>query len=60
MVYLHLILDYTAATILESFQNEATAVSVERVLKKLSGEKAATIMAVCYDLITQCYCSPTS
>jgi len=37
--------DFTAATILENFQNEATAVSVERVLKKLSSEKATAILA---------------
>jgi len=37
--------DYTAATILNKFQNEAAAQSVERVLKKLSGKKASEIIA---------------
>ncbi|EIW77983.1 ADP ATP carrier receptor [Coniophora puteana RWD-64-598 SS2] len=36
--------DFTAATILNKFQDEAAAQSVERVLKKLSSEKAAAIM----------------
>lgn len=39
--------DYTAATILNKFQNEAAAQSVERVLKKLAGEKAQAILSVC-------------
>ncbi|KZT66949.1 TPR-like protein [Daedalea quercina L-15889] len=38
--------DYTAATILNKFQNEAAAQSVERVLKKLAGSKAQEILAV--------------
>ncbi|KAG6330845.1 hypothetical protein ID866_8245 [Astraeus odoratus] len=37
--------DFTAATILEKFQNEAAAQAVERVLKKLATEKAQTILA---------------
>ncbi|ETW76674.1 mitochondrial outer membrane translocase receptor, subunit TOM70 [Heterobasidion irregulare TC 32-1] len=37
--------DYTAATILDKFQNEAASQAVERVLKKLSGEKATEILA---------------
>ncbi|KAF9240837.1 mitochondrial outer membrane translocase receptor TOM70 [Melanogaster broomeanus] len=37
--------DFTAATILEKFQNEAAAQSVERVLKKLAAEKAHAIFA---------------
>ncbi|KAI0795831.1 ADP/ATP carrier receptor [Abortiporus biennis] len=36
--------DFTAGTIMERFQNEATATAVERVLKKLAGKKAAQIM----------------
>lgn len=38
--------DYTAATILNKFKDDAAAQSVERVLKKLSGEKASQILAV--------------
>jgi len=38
------VVDYTAATILDQFQNQTTSTSVERVLKKLSTEKAAEIM----------------
>ncbi|KAL4066371.1 hypothetical protein V8B97DRAFT_2066284 [Scleroderma yunnanense] len=37
--------DFTAATILEKFQNEAAAHSVERVLKKLATEKAHAILS---------------
>ncbi|KAA1470860.1 mitochondrial outer membrane translocase receptor TOM70 [Dentipellis sp. KUC8613] len=37
--------DYTAATILDKFQNDAAAIAVERVLKKLSTAKAAEILA---------------
>ncbi|KAH9041843.1 hypothetical protein EDB84DRAFT_1436556 [Lactarius hengduanensis] len=37
--------DYTAATILGKFQNDAAARSVERVLEKLSKTKAAEILA---------------
>ncbi|EPQ53265.1 mitochondrial outer membrane translocase receptor TOM70 [Gloeophyllum trabeum ATCC 11539] len=37
--------DFTAATILDKFQNESSAQSVERVLKKLSTRKAAEILA---------------
>jgi import receptor subunit TOM70 len=40
------LVDFTAGTILEKFKNEAAAQAVERVLKKLSGEKAAEILAV--------------
>ncbi|KIJ67166.1 hypothetical protein HYDPIDRAFT_165875 [Hydnomerulius pinastri MD-312] len=36
--------DFTAATILEKFQNEAAAQAVERVLKKLATEKAQAIV----------------
>ncbi|KIJ19674.1 hypothetical protein PAXINDRAFT_69403 [Paxillus involutus ATCC 200175] len=36
--------DFTAATILEKFQNEAAAQAVERVLKKLATERAHTIL----------------
>jgi import receptor subunit TOM70 len=39
--------DYTAATILDKFQNEAAAQSVDRVLKKMSAKSASEIMAVC-------------
>ncbi|PFH53634.1 hypothetical protein AMATHDRAFT_137300 [Amanita thiersii Skay4041] len=37
--------DFTAATILDKFQNQSTAQAVERVLKKLSTKKAAEIVA---------------
>ncbi|TFK51523.1 ADP/ATP carrier receptor [Heliocybe sulcata] len=37
--------DFTAATILDKFQNETSAQSVERVLKKLSTRKATEILA---------------
>ncbi|KAI9461403.1 mitochondrial outer membrane translocase receptor TOM70 [Russula earlei] len=37
--------DYTAATILGKFQNDAAGRSVERVLEKLSKKKAAEILA---------------
>jgi import receptor subunit TOM70 len=36
--------DYTAATILDKFQNEAAAQSVERVLKKISSTEAQEIL----------------
>jgi import receptor subunit TOM70 len=36
--------DFTAATILEKFQNETAAQAVERVLKKLAVEKAQSIL----------------
>ncbi|KIK92672.1 hypothetical protein PAXRUDRAFT_146797 [Paxillus rubicundulus Ve08.2h10] len=36
--------DFTAATILEKFQNEAAAQAVERVLKKLATDKAHAIL----------------
>ncbi|KAL9709013.1 TOM (translocase of outer membrane) complex component [Leucoagaricus gongylophorus] len=36
--------DFTAATILDQFQNHATSASVERVLRALSVKKAAEIM----------------
>lgn len=38
--------DFTAATILDKFQNETAAQAVERVLKKLAGDKATEILAV--------------
>lgn len=38
------IADFTAATILDQFQNHATSASVERVLRALSVKKAAEIM----------------
>ncbi|KAF7986834.1 hypothetical protein HWV62_12616 [Athelia sp. TMB] len=37
--------DFTAATILDKFQNEQAAQAVERVLKRLAGEKATEIMS---------------
>ncbi|KAH6904901.1 ADP/ATP carrier receptor [Coprinopsis sp. MPI-PUGE-AT-0042] len=37
--------DYTAATILDKFQNTTTAQAVERVLKTMSSAKAAEILA---------------
>ncbi|KDQ52484.1 hypothetical protein JAAARDRAFT_138545 [Jaapia argillacea MUCL 33604] len=36
--------DFTAATILDKFQNESSAQSVERVLKKLASKKATEIL----------------
>lgn len=36
--------DFTSATIFDKFQNQSTAAAVERVLKKLSTEKAAEII----------------
>ncbi|KAI6008909.1 hypothetical protein F5J12DRAFT_58110 [Pisolithus orientalis] len=47
--YAEALRDFTAATILDKFQDEAVAQSVERVLKKLATEKAQTI-AVTRDL----------
>jgi mitochondrial import receptor subunit TOM70 len=41
-----ILVDFTAAAILDKFQNEAGAQAVDRVLKKLSSEKAAEIIAV--------------
>lgn len=44
--------DFTAATILDKFQNESAAQAVERVLKKIASEKATAILAVstwCFD-----------
>ncbi|KIN96730.1 hypothetical protein M404DRAFT_32971 [Pisolithus tinctorius Marx 270] len=43
--YAEALRDFTAATVLDEFQNEAAAQSVERVLKKLVTEKAQTIAA---------------
>jgi import receptor subunit TOM70 len=37
-------LDFTAATILDKFTNQNAAQSVERVLKKITGEKSAEIL----------------
>ncbi|KAF8630561.1 hypothetical protein AX17_005373 [Amanita inopinata Kibby_2008] len=37
--------DFTAATILDKFQNQTTAQAVERVLKKLSTKRAAEIIS---------------
>ncbi|KAG2136574.1 ADP/ATP carrier receptor [Suillus bovinus] len=37
--------DFTAATILDKFQNESAAQAVERVLKKIATEKAAIILS---------------
>jgi hypothetical protein len=42
---MELLVDFTAGTILEKFQNDNAAQAVERVLKKLSTEKAAEILA---------------
>ena len=38
--------DFTAATILDRFQNDAAGQAVERVLKKISTDKAAEILSV--------------
>ncbi|KAJ7186977.1 hypothetical protein C8R46DRAFT_1058486 [Mycena filopes] len=42
--YIEALRDFTAATILDKFTNQNAAQSVERVLKKLTGEKAAEIL----------------
>ncbi|KAJ7027553.1 hypothetical protein C8F04DRAFT_90544 [Mycena alexandri] len=42
--YIEGLRDFTAATILDKFTNQNAAQSVERVLKKLTGEKAAEIL----------------
>ena len=44
--------DYTAATILETFRNEAAALSMERILKNLTIAKAQSILAV----VTRHFC----
>jgi len=46
-MFLILLKDFTAATILDKFQNQTTAQAVERVLKVLSTEKAKEIVKVC-------------
>jgi mitochondrial import receptor subunit TOM70 len=48
LLYSHLInfSDFTASTILDKFQNEAAAQSVERVLKKMSTAEAQEILKV--------------
>ena len=38
--------DFTAATILDEFRNQATASAVERVLKAMSTKRAKEIMEV--------------
>ena len=40
--------DFTAATILDRFQNQTTANAVERVLKMLSAEKARDLLSVSF------------
>ena len=40
-------LDYTAATILDRFQNSSSASAVERVLKVMASEKAKELISVC-------------
>jgi len=40
--------DFTAATILDRFQNQTTANAVERVLKMLSAEKAKDLLSVSF------------
>ncbi|KAF7760908.1 hypothetical protein Agabi119p4_10317 [Agaricus bisporus var. burnettii] len=42
--YQNALSDFTSATIFDKFQNQSTAAAVERVLKKLSTEKAAEII----------------
>lgn len=46
-----LVLDITAATILDRFQNQNTASAVERVLKSLSTTKAKDILDVSLDIL---------
>ncbi|CAK5263287.1 unnamed protein product [Mycena citricolor] len=43
--YAEALRDFTAATILDKFTNQGAAQSVERVLKKLAGEKTTEILA---------------
>ncbi|KAF8632464.1 hypothetical protein AX15_001866 [Amanita polypyramis BW_CC] len=43
--YYEALRDFTAATILDKFQNQSTAQSVERVLKKLATKQATEILA---------------
>ncbi|KAJ7688982.1 hypothetical protein B0H17DRAFT_1067403 [Mycena rosella] len=43
--YIEALRDFTAATILDKFTNQNAAQSVERVLKKLTGEKSTEILA---------------
>ncbi|KAJ6632484.1 hypothetical protein B0H10DRAFT_2206835 [Mycena sp. CBHHK59/15] len=43
--YVEALRDFTAATILDKFTNQTAAQSVERVLKKISGEKSAEILS---------------
>jgi len=45
--------DFTAATILDRFQNQATASAVERVLKALATKKAKEIMQVSTSALMQ-------
>jgi len=40
------ILDFTAATILDRFQNASSATAVERVLKVMASEKAKELLSV--------------
>lgn len=40
-------IDFTATTILQRFQDEKAAQSVERVLKKLAAKKAVEMLKVC-------------
>jgi hypothetical protein len=46
-----LVLDITAATILDRFQNQNTASAVERVLKSLSATKAKEILDVSLNIL---------
>ena len=43
--YSEALLDYTASCIIDSFRNDQSAQSVERLLKKVAEEKAKTILA---------------
>ena len=43
-MYSEALLDYTASCIIDSFRNEASAQSVERLLKKVAETKAKTIL----------------
>ena len=45
--WLFSILDFTAATILDRFQNSSSATAVERILKVMASEKAKELIAVC-------------
>jgi import receptor subunit TOM70 len=50
-------LDFTAATILDRFQNASSASAVERVLKVMASEKAKELIAVCAVPLPELICT---